>query len=568
MNSDENIMKVGVVADVGKSKSRRLPEGAGDPSHHSASAKVENFRSVPVVGRFAWRTQYRLIAGLLLFGLIALGLSALALFNATTEERARQQAQVVALHSLIDVDQAFALGLSDVQGAAQRLDTALRNGNAAVSRWAAGSGSWMEMWSKVETQAKPWREALGKVPASDPRMMAAAASSRQAVAELGQALRVAQPTSSALSNARVYLILSTLWVVLSLILLLWIHSLQQKLANLNAQAENERVQQSIMTLTNHMQLVTEGDLTQKAQVYGDDSVAGLAGIVNNATGGLRDLARSVKLTSEKTINGVQLVSDTTGLLVDRAREDLSTQESNGTELLKLTQGIRRLTQLARLVNEASVGVDELVRSGSDAVGLARTRLEEIRKLNEEAGNRVGRLALSSREISSIATLLHSLADQAGVLADQAALQAARAGDSGKGFAIVAAGMGELAHQTYDNARKVGTLIETALSDIEAARSSMTDAVSGTDEASRLIDVSNDAGREAVEKTAELSSSINELGQLVSEQDQIASILGDNTQHALERIEDGRIRAQKAAEGVQDLMDHVRDLRQSADKFKV
>src|SRR5690606_2840587 len=116
---------------------------------------------------------------------------------------------------------------------------------------------------------------------------------------------------------------------------------------------------------------------------------------------------------------------------------------------------------------------------------------DIRKLNEEAGNRIGRLALSSREISSIATMLHSLADQAGVLADQASLQASRAGDAGRGFGIVALGMAELARQTDHNARKVGTLIETALSDIEAARISMSNAVSGTDEASRLIDVSND-----------------------------------------------------------------------------
>lgn len=550
---------------AGRPKTGRTSAPASQPS--TAAEEMENFKPVPVVGRLAWRTQYRLFAVLLVAGLLALAWSTFALSSSFAADRARHQAQVVMLHALLDTDQALAQAISDPSAAGPHLDTALRNGNAAMSQWAAGNAQWQERWTTIQSQIAPLRSALGQVSATDPRMLSAANTARASIAEVGQSLRSTPPVSTEVSRARLLLAVSVAWVMAALVFLLWVHWKQQRLQALTAQADSERMQSSIVSLMDHMRALAEGDLTRKAPVS-EDAVGTLADILNTTVEGLRNLARSFKQTSERTHDAVRQTSDTTGLLVDRAREDLASQAANGAEVLRLAEGVRRLAQLAAAVANTSEGARNAVSSGSEAVASARTRIEDIRKLNEEAGNRVGRLALSSREIASIASMLHALADQAGVLADQAALQAVRAGDAGKGFGIVAKGMEDLARQTGDNARKVGTLIETALGDIESARISMADAVSGTDEASRLIDVSNDAGRLAVDRANELATSVQELSSVVSDQDRIANVLDANTKTALARIEDGQLRTQQAAEGVMSLLSSVRELHESADKFRV
>lgn len=566
MNTSSEALRVGPQDGPAPGRSRQQNVSDSNP-HSSAAEEMERFRPVPVMGRLPWHAQYRILAAVLLAGLLALAAATVGLYAALGSDQAQRQSQVVLLHSLLDVDGALGQVVAGDPNAARSMEEALRNGNAAMSRWSGGNGDWQQRWSAIDQRAAPVRQAIGKFAGTDPRMLTAVSALRQELGSLSDQLRAAPTQAASLSSRLALLAGAVAWVIVAMALLLWVHWKQQRYQTLSAQAQTERVQSSIMGLMEHMRLLAEGDLTRKAPVS-EDEVGTLADIINTAMESLRDLVRAYKQSSERTSEAVRQASDTTGMLVDRAREDLSNQAAHGAEVLRLAQGVRQLARLADAVSGASAQAREAVVSGSDAVSQAQGRIGEIRQMNEEAGTRVDRLASSSREIASIATMLHALADQTGVLADQAALQSARAGEHGQGFRIVASGMNDLAQQIGDNARKVGTLVETALGDIEMARVSMSNAVSGTDEASRLIDMSNDAGRLAVDRTGELEKSVKQMAEVVPEQERIAGVLDANTKNALARNEEGQQRAHQAAEGIMALYDIVQALRASSDRFKV
>jgi methyl-accepting chemotaxis protein len=583
------IVKLGVPAGSGSSLAENLPnEGSktastwwpatknqdtGPPSPansggaNSATNEIERFRPVPVVGKLAWRTQYRLIAAVLLIGVIALVFSIASLTRSAASTFAHSKSEMVVLQTMLELEKSLSISADDPQTAAASLSSGLLAGRSALSEWSGSQPAWMDQWSKIEASLRPFQSSLGKISASDARMQQAAKNGEQAISQLANSMRAIAPSQADPMASRGFLVFSALWVAASLALLVWVHWKQQRWQALSAQGESERIQNSILVLMEHLRAISQGDLTHRAPVS-EDAVGTLADILNHAIDRLRALAREVKMTSEKTTAASQRATDSTGLLVDRSREDMASQVANGAEVLRLAEGVRRLTQLVAAVTSTATRTAEAVVSGSDAVASARSRISEIRELNEEAGSRVGRLALSSREIANIITIVNELADQAGVLADQAALQAARAGDAGKAFKIVANGMEDLAQQTGSAARKVGTLIEAAVGDIEAARTAMSGAVTGTDEISRLVDVSGDASRLAVERSDVLTHSMGELVMVINEQDRIAGVLDENTKLGLTRVEDGQSKAHQAAESVMTLIEAVRELGRSADRFRV
>lgn len=451
----------------------------------------------------------------------------------------------------------------------------LNNLNASVNAFSGSS-----LASSNTPAALGWRHAASAWSQAAPstRNMMANAQAWNAVVEASRSIQeqanaieqAIVSTSSGLSDIKslfLFSLLSMAWVVICLVLLMVIGWKQQRYQALAALAAHEQTEGEIINLMEDLRLIADGDLTHRARVS-ETPVGTMADMLNETVASLSNLVKGVKAHVEKGSVDFQEAAEATSALVDSAFEDQDAIVNNAREIERIAARTSEIAAISSESNRLSGQAASSAVGGREAVSEAHRYLGDIRAQAEEARNRVERLAQSSREIAGIATLMNEIADSIGVLAMQAALQAARAGEKGQGFRVVADGVSNLAKKSGVASRRVGALIETALGDIDGAAASMRAATKGTDESSRLMDISLEASQQIEETLVELSSLVAALSTIADEQSNATKALDANMKQGQSRVEESQEKARAAAAGVVHLLERSREMAASANRFKV
>lgn len=434
-----------------------------------------------------------------------------------------------------------------------------RSSTPGAAAWRHAGTAWSQAYPSIKTvlsSAAAWN-----------KMLEVDAQLRQ---QLAQTIRVADAASEPASQNRWLLpatMLSVAWVVVCLLMLMGIGWKQQRYQALAALAAHEQTEGEILNLMEDLRQIAAGDMTHRARVS-ETPVGTMADMLNETVASLSGLVKGIKRHIEKGAAASQNAAEATSALVDSAREDQDAIVNNSKEIAKVVGGILEFGQISAETKRLSDSAMTSAVNGREAVSEAHRYIQEIRTQTEEARNRVERLALSSREISGIATLMNEIADGIGVLAMQAALQAARAGEKGEGFRVVANGVSDLAKKSGNASRRVGALIETALGDIDGAAASMRAATQGTDESSRLMDISLETSQAVEGVLVDVTERVTTLQSSLIEQRSAAQTLDNNAKEGLSRVKESQDRAQAAAEGVMQLFESSREMASSANRFKV
>lgn len=334
-----------------------------------------------------------------------------------------------------------------------------------------------------------------------------------------------------------------------------------------AKRTNDQNQSAILRLMNELQEVADGDLTVQATVS-EDITGAIADSVNYTVEELRNLVARINSTAElvnEASSKAQMIASSLQAASDQQSREI---RDTGEAVLRMAQQINEVSA------RASESVDVARRSmgasqeGARAVQNAIAGMNGIRDQIQETAKRIKRLGESSQEIGEIVELISDITEQTNVLALNAAIQAASAGEAGRGFTVVAEEVQRLAERSGEATKQISALIRTIQTDTQDAVAAMERSTQGVVAGTKLSDEAGRALGDIGKVSTQLADLIEDFSSTTSKQAASAGTVAQSIQRILlvtEQTSEGTL---QTAGSIRQLSELAQELKSSVSRFKV
>ena len=331
--------------------------------------------------------------------------------------------------------------------------------------------------------------------------------------------------------------------------------------------ENKRNQEAILRLLNEMGDLADGDLTVRAKVT-EDITGAIADSMNYTIEELRGLVTGVNTASTQVTDRTQEARQVSAELLAAAERQSKEIENTSARLLEVSRQINTVSESAGETAKVAERSLAAAQKGQEAVHDSISGMTEIREQIQETSKRIKRLGESSQEIGEIVELISDITEQTNVLALNAAIQAASAGEAGRGFSVVAEEVQRLAERSAEATKQIGAIVKTIQSDTQDAVSAMERSTQGVVEGAKLSDAAGQALSEIGDVSKQLAGLIQGISKEAQMQASATNLVADNMQGILEITKQTTVGTQQTAASIQNLADVAKTLKNSVSGFRL
>ena len=253
------------------------------------------------------------------------------------------------------------------------------------------------------------------------------------------------------------------------------------LAIVLAYAMSNRITSGIRRINVIMQEIARGggDLTRRIQLDGDDEISETAAHFNTFLENLRRLFLDIRTEAANLTDGVHSVNQVLNTLTEDFRTLADQSSSNAATIEQITVSISHIADNANEADNLVKDTDQLSGESADTVAEVAQKAGQSARDVESLSTLLEELSKSSQQISGITSVIKDISDQTNLLALNAAIEAARAGEQGRGFAVVADEVRKLAERTGSATQQIARMTESMQAQTNAAVNDMKQTLSST-----------------------------------------------------------------------------------------
>lgn len=412
------------------------------------------------------------------------------------------------------------------------------------------------------------------------------------IGDTGMNLVLVLPTMEALSMIKSVLLENAIAFILAMVIFILLLSLliTKQISNpiKLIVEEAEKVSACNLTcngglsMTNIPQNKTEIGLLARAFLAMEKNTGDLIINIREMSGKVSETSKQTTLAAEESAKASEQVAVTMGEVAKGATEQATAAQIGSDMLGDIMKRLENVTNELKSSERLTETAKTAVTSGADKVELQKIKMEENKAASEKAKESVNTLSEKSKQIGEIVNVIGGIAEQTNLLALNAAIEAARAGEQGRGFAVVADEVRKLAEQSASSSQEISTLIKEIQDGVAKTVSEMDKAVTvvgeeekaveQTFEAFSMITSSVDDVMEKIRKVAQEAVALSGNAVSVSDKiDTIASITEENAAGAEEvaaTTEELTSGAEEMASSASRLTGMIGQLMAQIEKFKI
>jgi len=300
----------------------------------------------------------------------------------------------------------------------------------------------------------------------------------------------------------------------------------------------------------------------------EDEIGEVTSALNTMKNNLAEIIRSIAATAEHVASASEEISSSASLQAQGADPQKDQTAQVATALQEMSSTVLQVSENSGKAADASNKAAETARHGGAIVDQTLAKMRSIAESVSSTAKKVGELGKSSDQIGRIIGVIDDIADQTNLLALNAAIEAARAGEQGRGFAVVADEVRKLAERTTSATKEIAQMIRTVQEETKTAVAAMEAGTKQVEEGVQTTAEAGDSLKEIIHTSEHVGEMITHIATAAAEQSSATEEINQNMEQIAKLVKESADGAQQSAKACQDLSGLALDLQKMVSHFEL
>ncbi len=296
-----------------------------------------------------------------------------------------------------------------------------------------------------------------------------------------------------------------------------------------SEEQQEYLEEQFQRIEAVISAATAGDLTMELEVKREDVVGKLMMKINQMVADLRNIITEVHTAGKSISQASSEIATSAEGMFSGAKEQAEQTTEVAAAIEEMSRTILESSQNAAEAVEIARGASDLANKGEKVFEETLEGMKKIAEIVTQAAKTVDALGKSSIQIGEIIQVIDDIADQTNLLALNAAIEAARAGEHGRGFAVVADEVRKLAERTTAATKEIGEMITRIQQETDLVVQSMTRGTSEVKKGMTLADKAGESLKEIISSVNDIVNRINQIAAATHEQSSASEEISRNVE---------------------------------------